>query len=162
VIEELIPLHRSAENLYLAIQSARESQPEDFWLIDCRDQAYVISRSSDLLLNDCKAAMEYAIAKRTEEQALYSFELAASANRMNSLIAIFLPLATLSSIFGMNLEHGFEHKYQPFGFIGVIICGLAFGLALKYLLLNRPVEVPKIDAFDAPILNRKPNPSEDR
>lgn len=161
IIEELIPLHRSAENMYLAIQSARESQPEDFRLIDCRDQAYEISRSSDLLLNDCKAAMDYAIAKRTEEQALYSFELAASANRMNTLIAIFLPLATLSSIFGMNLGHGFENQLQPFGFLGVIICGLILGLALKYLLLNKPVEVPKIDAFDAPVLNRKPSVSDD-
>ncbi|MBD3674844.1 MAG: hypothetical protein HUJ26_15110 [Planctomycetaceae bacterium] len=160
VIEELIPLHRSAENLYLAIQSARESQPEDLRLIDCRDQAYEIFRSSDLLLNDCKAAMDYAIAKRAEEQSRYSFELAASANRMNTLIAIFLPLATLSSIFGMNLTHGYENRFQPFGFFGVITFGLVLGLALKYLLLNKPVEIPQPEVFDAPILNRKPNPQE--
>lgn len=160
VIEELIPLHRSAENMYLAMQSARESQPEDLRLIDCRDQAYEIFRSSDLLLNDCKAAMDYAIAKRAEEQARYSFELAASANRMNTLIAIFLPLATLSSIFGMNLTHGYENRFQPFGFFGVIVFGLVLGLALKHLLLNKPVEIPHPEVFDAPILNRKPNPQD--
>jgi hypothetical protein len=159
VMEDLIPLHRSAENMYLAVQSARESQPEDLRLIDCRDQAYEIFRSSDLLLNDCKATMEYAIAKRAEEQARYSFELAASANRMNTLIAIFLPLATLSSIFGMNLGHGFENKHQPFGFLGVITCGLVLGFALKHLLLNKPVEVPQTEVFDAPILNRTSNHS---
>lgn len=157
VIEELIPLHRSAENMYLAVQSARESQSEDLRLIDCRDQAYEIFRSSDLLLNDCKAAMDYAIAKRSEEQARYSFELAASANRMNTLIAIFLPLATLSSIFGMNLSHGYENSFQPFGFFAVIGCGLFLGIALKYLLLNKPVEIPQPEVFDAPVLNRKPN-----
>lgn len=162
VIEELIPLHRSAENMYLAIQSARESQPEDFRLIDCRDQAYEILRSSDLLLNDCKAAMEYAIAKRTEEQARYSFELAASANRMNTLIAIFLPLATLSSIFGMNLSHGFENKFQPIGFFAVIAGGTILGIALKFLLLNKPIQVPAAEVFDAPILNRKPNPANEQ
>ena len=161
VIEELIPLHRSSENMHLAIQSARESQPEDLRLIDCRDQSYEIFRSSDLLLNDCKAAMDYAIAKRAEEQARYSFELAASANRMNTLIAIFLPLATLSSIFGMNLTHGYENTFQPFGFFGVIGFGLLLGFALKYLLLNKPVNLPHPEEFDAPVLNRKPNGQRD-
>lgn len=155
VIEELIPLHRSAENLYLAIQSARESQPEDYQLIDCRDQAYEIFRSSDLLLNDSKAAMDYAIAKRAEEQSRYSFELAAAANRMNTLIAFFLPMATLSSIFGMNLTHGLENRFAPFGFVLVIAAGLMFGIVLKHLILNKPVELPHPEQFDSQILARK-------
>jgi len=155
IIEELIPLHRSAENMYLAIQAARESQREDLRLIDCRDQAYEIFRSSDLLLNDTKAAMDYAMAKRFEEQARYSFELAASANRMNTLIAIFLPMATLSSIFGMNLSHGYEDQFPPFGFVSVIGAGLIMGVALKFLLLNKPINLPDAETFDAPIHQHK-------
>lgn len=155
VIEELIPLHRSAENLYLAIQSARESQQEDLQLLDCRDQAYEIFRSSDLLLNDSKAAMDYAIAKRAEEQSRYSFELAASANRMNALIAFFLPMATLSSIFGMNLTQGAENLYPPYGFLSVICVGLLFGFVLKHLVLNKPVQLPEPERFDSQILSRK-------
>jgi len=155
VIEELIPLHRSSENMYLAIQSARESQPEDLHLLDCRDQAYEIFRSSDLLLNDSKAAMDYAIAKRSEEQARYSFELAAAANRMNTLIAFFLPMATLSSIFGMNLTHGVENQFPPYLFLLVIAVGLLFGFVLKHLILGKPVELPEREVFDSQILARK-------
>lgn len=155
VIEELIPLHRSSENMYLAIQSARESQPEDLQLLDCRDQAYEIFRSSDLLLNDSKAAMDYAIAKRSEEQSRYSSELAVAANRMNTLIAFFLPMATLSSIFGMNLMHGMENRFHPYGFLLVIAVGLLFGFVLKHLLLNKPVELPGREQFDSQILSRK-------
>lgn len=139
VIETLIPLHRSAENLYLALQVARESCPKDRRLIDCRDQAYEVLRSSDLLLSDSKSALDYAIAKRAEEQARNSAKLAASANRLNTLIAFFLPVGTLGAMFGMNVTHGLEEVHPPLTFGLIVLTGLLFGLLLKLFVIDRPV-----------------------
>lgn len=145
VVEQLIPLHRTAENLYLALQAARENCPKDRRLIDLRDQGYEILRSSDLLLNDSKSAMDYAIAKRAEEQARYTYQMAASANRLNTLIAMFLPVGTLSAIFGMNVRNGLEEAAYPWAFGGVILLGLLSGLYLKLGVIDHPVDPPKRD-----------------
>jgi hypothetical protein len=74
---------------------------------------------------------------------------------MNTLIAFFLPMATLSSIFGMNLTNGVETRYAPYGFLLVIAIGLLFGFVLKHLILGKPVELPEREAFDSQILARK-------
>lgn len=145
VVEQLIPLHRSAENLYLALQAARENCPKDRRLIDLRDQAYEVLRSSDLLLNDAKSAMDYAIAKRAEEQARYAYQMAASANRLNTLIAMFLPVGTISAIFGMNVRNGLEEAAFPWAFAGVILIGVLCGLFLKRGVIDHPVDPPKHD-----------------
>ncbi len=46
------------------------------------------------------------IAKSTEEQAVLGEEAVRSGLRLNILVAIFLPLTTLSGMFGMNVTTG--------------------------------------------------------
>ena len=47
------------------------------------------------------------------------------------LIAIFLPVTAIASLFGMNLRHGFEEITTPLVFWGVLIVGLALGWSVK-------------------------------
>jgi len=54
------------------------------------------------------------------------------------LAAIFLPLATLASVLGMNLRHGWENS-DPAAFWIVVMIGAFAGLMLTVLVANRPV-----------------------
>ena len=55
LLEELTPMSRATENMYLALQAAREAVKGDLFLIEVRDLAYEVSRNIDLLLEDGRA-----------------------------------------------------------------------------------------------------------
>ena len=131
VIQALGPLHRAADNMRAALQQARELCPADRALLDFRDRAYNIDRAAELLLADAKAGLDFAIARRTEEQAQHSRQMAVSAHRLNVLAAFFFPIATLSSVFGVNLLHGMENIEAPYAFLVVLGAGLLAGFVLK-------------------------------
>jgi Mg2+ and Co2+ transporter CorA len=63
--------------------------------------------------------------------------MAVSTHRLNILAAIFLPLATISSVLGMNLRHGWENADPPAFWVAVGIGAFA-GLMLTVLVANRP------------------------
>jgi Mg2+ and Co2+ transporter CorA len=63
--------------------------------------------------------------------------MSVSSHRLNILAAIFLPLATISSVLGMNLTHGWEHREHSVFWIAVAI-GVFAGLMLTVLVANRP------------------------
>lgn len=105
--------------------------PNDRDLILCRDRAYDIERAAELLYNEAKNALDFAIARRSEEQAAHSLRMALSAHRLNLLVAFFFPIATLSAVFGVNLAHGYEQQFAPLPFLGVLLLGLGSGLLLK-------------------------------
>ena len=69
-------------------------------------------------------------AKKAEEQAQASHNMAVSAHRLNMLVAFFFPLATLSGILGVNLLHGLEMMAPPFLFLTFLGVGLVSGLML--------------------------------
>jgi Mg2+ and Co2+ transporter CorA len=77
------------------------------------------------------------VARKTEEQAQRGYEMAVSAHRLNLLAAIFFPIATLSAIFGMNLQHGLPLP-SPGAFWGVLLIGLVSGMFLTLLIASRP------------------------
>lgn len=131
VLDELAPIHRAAEHLHQTLQEARKMCPEDRHLIVFRDRAYEIARMADLLYKETKNSLDFAIAKRGEEQAANSYRMGVSAHRLNLLAAFFFPIATLSALFGANLEHGFERVSPPLPFVGVLLVGLICGLILK-------------------------------
>ena len=141
VLNNLAPLHRAARNLHSVLQEARKLCPDDRDIINLRDQAYEIERTAELLYNDTKNALEYAVAKRAEEQARASHQMAVSAHRLNLPAAFFFPLATLSAIFGVNLVHGLETLRAPIPFLTVVALGLTFGTILAaFVTTNRTAE----------------------
>ncbi len=137
VLNALAPVHRSARHLHQTLQEARKACPADRHLIICRDRAYEIERAAELLYNEAKNSLDFAMAQRAEEQAANSHRMAVSAHRLNILAAFFFPVATLSAIFGVNLEHGLEHVQWPVPFLAVLAMGLLFGVVLKSFL-TRP------------------------
>lgn len=130
-LNAVAPLHRTISNLHQALQQARESIPDDRNLINFRDRAYELEREAELLHTDIKHALDYAVARRAEELSRSSHRMAVSAHRLNLLAAFFFPIATMSAIFGVNLQHGLEDTpLDPWPFLGVLLVGLLFGAVL--------------------------------
>lgn len=136
VLEHLAPLHRASRNLHQVLQTARESCPDDREIINLRDRAYDIERSADLLMSGTQHGVDFAIARRAEEQAQSSQKMALAAHRLNILAAFFFPIATLSAIFGVNLRHGMEETPGPLPFIGLIGVGLLTGAVLTAFVIQ--------------------------
>lgn len=130
VLENVAPIHRTARHLHQVLQEARQLCPDDRDLINFRDRAYEIERAAELLYNETKNAMDFAVAKQAESQARASHRMAVSAHRLNLLAAFFFPLATLSAIFGVNLMHGFENTPPPIPILCLVGTGLISGIVL--------------------------------
>ncbi len=130
VLEEVAPIVRSATNLYSALHSAREALPDESALISVRDTAGDVVRSLELLYTDAKNALDYDIAKSSEEQAMLGEEAVRSGIRLNILAAIFLPLSTVSGMLGVNLTLGLESApvWVSWSLFGV---GLMIGLIVR-------------------------------
>lgn len=142
VLDGVAPVHRSARHLYETLQEARKMVREDRNVINFRDRAHEIERTAELLYRETQHSLDFAIARRAEEQAKSTRRMALSAHRLNLLAAFFFPIATLSTIFGANLDHGFETDYAPLPFLALVAFGLALGFLLKSFVtedLHRPV-----------------------
>jgi Mg2+ and Co2+ transporter CorA len=122
-----MPLHRSANNLSAALQSAREFVPEDAFIIAMRDEAYELARGFHFLLNDAKLQLDYRIAESSEEQSAKAQELARAQHKLNVLAAITFPLIALGTIFGMSLATGLEGR-SPLLFWFLLALGAGTGL----------------------------------
>ncbi len=141
LMSRLGPLHRAARNLHAVLQQARDAAPDDRELINQRDRAYELERSFELLHTDAKNGLDFAIARQGEAQATASHRMARSAHRLNMLAAFFFPLATLSAVLGVNMQHGAEHLPGPIPFYIMVGAGLAAGLVLMmYVSLTRSSE----------------------
>jgi len=130
VLENLAPIHRTTRHLHQVLQEARQACPDDRHIINFRDRAYEIERAAELLYNETKNAMDFAVAKQAEAQTKASHQMAVSAHRLNLLAAFFFPLATLSAILGVNLLHGFEDAPPPIPILCLIGVGLMSGIVL--------------------------------
>lgn len=143
LVEALTPLTRAARNMHQALQSARESVKDDTGLIDARDLAYEVDRNLDLLLMDCKNAIDFMTARESEEQARLGREALHASHRLNIMAALFLPLTALTSLFGMNFSHGMDEK-SPVMFWLVFGVGIGLGLMMKgWVLAGSGEEKPK-------------------
>lgn len=134
LLEALAPLQRSSRNLHNAMQEARQSNAAVHELIDLRDRAYEIDRNVELLYTDAKNSLEAAIARRGEEQAQASHRMAMAAHRLNMMVGFFFPMATLSSIFGVNMIHGWENVPGPMPFLVLLSVGFFAGIWLTWFL----------------------------
>jgi hypothetical protein len=154
VLEALSPLMRSARHQQLVFQEARKECPEDRDIINFRDRAYELERSAELLSHETKHSLDYAVAKRAEEQAESSRRMVVSAHRLNLLAAFFFPIATLSAIFGTTLQHGWEDYQPPWPLLVIVAVGLLAGCILTGLVT---VQRSATKAFSSPA-SKKPSP----
>ena len=147
VLQAIAPLHRAAGNMHNTLQEARELVREDRDLMVCRDHAYIIERSIELLQCDTKNGLDCVVARRAEEDAQNSRRMATAAHRLNVMAAIFFPIATLATIFGMNLEHGLEGR-GPVLFWVVLFVGVLVGAVVKESIVagsrNKPSDHRKL------------------
>jgi hypothetical protein len=141
LLNRLNPMVRTTRNLHKALQDAREAAPDDRQLLLWRDRAYAIARSAELLHNDAKNALDFAVAERAEQEAESNRRTEAAARRLNILAAFFFPLATLVAIFGMELRNGLEpwdEKYAPLPMLGILAAGLVLGAVLTLFITRKP------------------------
>lgn len=138
LLEEILPIRRTTANLHATLDEARKQLPLVRELINFRDQAYDINRSAELLYETINSGANLASTRRAEEQAKHSRSMAESAHRLNSLVAFFFPLATLSGLFGMSFNSGLEQIGGTLPFYGICLAGLLMGFLLLVLMLHRP------------------------
>lgn len=144
ILEAMSPVHRAARNLHATLQSARQMIAGDRDLINFRDRAYETERSAELLVGDVKNALDFAVAKKTEEQAAASHQMAVQAHRLNMLAAFFFPIATLMAIFGSELPHRLEAVVpHPQLFYLVVGAGLLLGAILAVYLSSAAAGRPR-------------------
>ena len=136
ILEEVIIISRSATNLYQTLQKAREHVMADKFILEMRDAAAEMHRNFELLLMDVKNALDYTRAKSSERQAMKAEEAVEAQHRLNILVALFFPLMTVATIFGMNLVHGFEKQATSL-FWAVLSGGLLLGLFLMRWVMKK-------------------------
>jgi hypothetical protein len=145
LLDRLAPLARATRNLYGVLQQARETVADDRELIVVRDEASDLMRRSELLNEDARNGLEFAIAWQAEQQAEISHQMSVAAHRLNLLVAFFFPIATLMAIFGTSLHHGLEPWDQangPLPLLALIAAGLFCGVILTGFV-TRPTRRPQ-------------------
>jgi hypothetical protein len=145
LLDRLGPLARATRNLYETLQEAREAARDDRQLIVARDQAYELTRRADLLHHDAKNGLDFAVAWQAEQQAESSYQMSVATHRLNLLVAFFFPIATLMTVFGANLRHGFEGWDQangPLPLLAMLAAGLLCGIFLTGFV-TRPAHRPQ-------------------
>lgn len=147
LLDRLNPLARAVRNMYEALQEAREKVSDDRRIIVARDKAYDVSRRAELLLADAKNGLDFAVAWQAEQQAESSYQMAVSTHRLNVLVSVFFPIATLMAVFGATLSHGLEGwdaVSAPMPLLIVLGAGLVSG-AILTAFVTRPAKRPKQD-----------------
>ena len=103
-----------------------------------RDRAYTIERNAELLFQETKIGLDFRLAKQAEAQSRATQHMVVAAHRLNMLAAFFFPIATLTTIFGVNLRHGYEEQYVPSLFLLMVVVGLLLGFLLSLFVARRP------------------------
>ena len=137
VIEDLNPTVRAIKNLDMAMQSARETVPDDRLLLEMRDEASDVFRNYELLSEETRLALDYRIAKNAESQISESRKMAKAQHKLNLMAAITFPMMAFASLFGMNLVSGLEDIKG--GLFWVVMClGISCGVAaLRWILKDK-------------------------
>jgi hypothetical protein len=139
LVETLTPLVRSARNLHQALQAAREGIKQDPLLIELRDLSYEPMRNLELLSEDARNAIHHRTAREAESQAQLSRQALLASHRLNILAALFFPLTAVGSLFGMNLNHGFNQDLVVV-FWAVTVVSIGLGIGMKSWVLARTAE----------------------
>lgn len=137
ILDAIGPIVRSARSLHETLLHARDdSQPKQRGALQplC-DQSSEIEHAAELLQSDVRNSIQYTMARQAERQAGFVREQSQAAHRLNILAALFLPMATLSSLFGMNLRHGLE-GLPPLLFWLIITLGIVLGAVIGIFVMR--------------------------
>ena len=134
IIDQAAPLCRATRNLAIVIQELRSALSSDREVLMMRDTAVAAELSAELLLADAKSTLDFVAAKNAMIQAKQSKKAALEAQKLNRLAALFFPLVTLASLFGMNppsevLTHG--------GVYVVLVLAMIMGVILWSILSKK-------------------------
>jgi hypothetical protein len=138
LLHESAPLLRAARGMSAALQEARDLAKTDQQLIAMRDAGQDIERAVELIHGHARSGLDYSIAKGVEDNALNSKHVVESGHRLNLIAATFLPITALGSLFGMQLQHGFETWEAPWVFWGVAGIAFLLGLIVRSSLPKAP------------------------
>ena len=159
LLDDVTPVLRSVRNLADALHKGLElsdqqtlagpvnkarhdNEPGPSQLQSVCDHAIEISRAAEILKSDVQSAIQFAHARQQELQSHYVRQQSQAAHRLNILAATFLPVATISSVFGMNLASGLESS--PALFWVVLLASVGIGAWIGYSVMN----VRKINPTD--------------
>lgn len=131
ILAIVAPLHRAAANMSDALHDAQQHLPDNVRnvLQDAADAAAEVARDAELLQQQAQHSIDFLLARQNEIQALASEAQADATRRLNVIAAIFFPLATIASVFGMNLPSGMERASVMMFWI-IVAAGLAMGIAV--------------------------------
>lgn len=106
------------------------------------DHANDVARAAEVLKSDAESAIQFAHARQQEIQAHYVQQQSQAAHRLNILAATFLPVATISAVFGMNLQSGWEGTPVLFWFVVLmsIVIGAWIGVAVMNVRQLNPTD----------------------
>ena len=138
-LEGTIPVQRSVAHMHQALQDARQAMPDDRLLINYRDQAYDMERTADILLQDVQHDLEFAAARHEEQQTAAAHQMAVAAHRLNVMAALFLPLATISAVLGMNLSPTYTEYVSP----NVLMVSVVVGSLILGAIIAGSLPKPK-------------------
>jgi hypothetical protein len=141
LVESLTPLARAANNMHMALQTAREAIKADPFIIEMRDLADEVDRNIGLLHEDVRHAIQHRAAREAEAQSQSAKEALKASHRLNILAALFFPLTAITSLFGMNLTHGLD-EHTPLIFWAVFACGVGLGIFMKTWVLAKTGSPP--------------------
>lgn len=135
VLEELIPVSSSIQNLAETLRESRRMVPMDDLLLEIRDWSSDLQRSYEMLLQDCRLALDFQTAQKSEDQANKSNQALVAQNRLNTLAAFTFPIMSIATVFGMNMVSGLEHV-TPLLFWGVLLAGIGIGFWIQKWLFK--------------------------
>ncbi len=130
ILDLATPLHRATRNMAAVIQNLRKALPDSREVLELRDMAVATELVAELLVTDTKSSSDYLIAKNASIQAKESKKAAKEAQKLNRLAALFFPLVTLASFFGMNPPG----EVFMNGGLMILIVGLTIGVILRSLI----------------------------
>jgi len=133
VIDIAAPIQRAVRGLARVMQDLRVALNNDREVLIMRDTAVALESATDLLIADAKSTLDFLAAKNAMVQAKESAKAAKEAQKLNRLAALFFPLVTLASIFGMNPP---SEVLGSNGSFMVIVIGLLMG-GLLWIILSK-------------------------
>lgn len=157
LLDRLTPMTRATRHLQEVLQKAREAMPGERRLIVARDDAYELARRAELLYDDARNGLEFAVARHAEAQSESSHQMSVAAYRLNVLVALFFPIATLMAIFGTSLHHGLEawdNTHGPLILAAVTGLGLLLGVVITRII-TRPTLRPRDSDQRPKVKNRR-------
>ena len=138
ILAVVAPLRRAACNMADALQSAQHHVPQNVQaeLQDATDAAIEVARDTELMQEQAQHSIDFLLAQQQETQARAGEAQVETAYRLNVIAAVFLPLATITSVFGMNLPSGMENSSRMFFWL-VVLTGLGIGIGIGATLMRR-------------------------